>query len=93
MAVYLRKGDYVMKKRLELRLVSAYKKEEKIEELEGLKALVVDDDFDTCDSVTKMLRRVGMRSDWTVSGKEAVPGRQHCKAAADGSDSFVGGQR
>ena len=58
--------------KLELRLVSARKKEEKIEELEGLKALVVDDDFETCDSVTKMLRRVGMRSDWTVSGKEAV---------------------
>ena len=35
-------------------------------------ALVVDDDFDTCDSVTKMLLRVGMRSEWTVSGKEAV---------------------
>ena len=28
---------------------------EKITELEGLKALVVDDDFNTCDSVTKML--------------------------------------
>ena len=28
---------------------------EKIAELEGLKALVVDDDFNTCDSVTKMI--------------------------------------
>ena len=39
--------------------------------LEGLKALV-DDDFNTCDSVTKMLAQVGMRSEWTISGKEAV---------------------
>ena len=33
---------------------------------------MVDDDFNTCDSVTKMLMRVGMRSEWTLSGKEAV---------------------
>ena len=45
---------------------------EKITELEGLKALVVDDDFNTCDSVTKMLVKVGMRAEWTISGKEAV---------------------
>ena len=45
---------------------------EKITELEGLKALVVDDDFNTCDSVTKMLAKVGMRAEWTLSGKEAV---------------------
>ena len=45
---------------------------EKITELEGLKALVVDDDFNTCDSVTKMLVKVGMRAEWPLSGKEAV---------------------
>ena len=45
---------------------------EKITELEGLKALVLDDDFNTCDSVTKMLVKVGMRAEWTLSGKEAV---------------------
>ena len=45
---------------------------EKITELEGLKALVADDDFNTCDSVTKMLVKVGMRAEWTLSGKEAV---------------------
>ncbi|MGN1090115.1 MAG: response regulator, partial [Huintestinicola sp.] len=58
--------------RMELRLQSEHRSVEKIKELEGLKALVVDDDFNTCDSVTKMLLRVGMRSEWTVSGKEAV---------------------
>ena len=45
---------------------------EKITELEGLKALVVDDDFNTCDSMTKMLVKVGMRAEGTLSGKEAV---------------------
>ena len=58
--------------RLPLRIQSEHQRIEKIAELEGLKALVVDDDFNTCDSVTKMLVRVGMRSEWTLSGKEAV---------------------
>ncbi|MDD6188217.1 MAG: response regulator [Clostridiales bacterium] len=57
---------------LALRLQSERRSVEKIKELEGLKALVVDDDFNTCDSVTKMLVQVGMRSEWTLSGKEAV---------------------
>ena len=58
--------------RLALRLQSERRSLEKIKELEGLKALVVDDDFNTCDSVTKMLVQVGMRSEWTLFGKEAV---------------------
>ena len=33
---------------------------------------MVDDDFNTCSSVTKMLAAIGMRPDWTTSGKEAV---------------------
>ncbi|MEH2959508.1 response regulator [Candidatus Merdisoma sp. JLR.KK006] len=43
-----------------------------IPQLQGLRALVADDDFDTCSSVTKMLSVIGMRPDWTTSGKEAV---------------------
>ena len=58
--------------RLPLRLQSGQRREERIEELAGLKALVVDDDFNTCDSVTKLLTRVGMRAEWTLSGREAV---------------------
>ena len=58
--------------RLSFRIQSEHQRIEKIAELEGLKALVVDDDFNTCDSVTKMLVRVGMRSEWTLSGREAV---------------------
>ena len=58
--------------RLPLRTQSKQHRVEKIAALEGLKALVIDDDFNTCDSVTKMLAKVGMRSEWTLSGKEAV---------------------
>ena len=58
--------------RVPLRAQAEPRKEVKIAELEGLKALVVDDDFNTCDGVTKMLVKVGMRAEWTLSGKEAV---------------------
>ena len=43
-----------------------------IPELKGFRALVADDNMDSCGSVTKMLRTVGMRPEWTTSGKEAV---------------------
>lgn len=69
----------------ELRLQSEHKSIEKIKELEGLKALVVDDDFNTCDSVTKMLLRVGMRSEWTVSGREAI---LRARQAIEVNDAF-----
>ena len=57
---------------LPMRTQDEHRPVEKITELEGLKALVVDVDFNTCDSVTKMLVKVGMRAEWTLSGKEAV---------------------
>lgn len=56
--------------RLPFRIQSENQRIEKITELEGLKALVVDDDFNTCDSVTKMLVKVGMRSEWTLSERK-----------------------
>ena len=43
-----------------------------IKNLEGFRALVADDSTDTCISTSKMLKVIGMRSDWTTSGKEAV---------------------
>ncbi len=70
---------------LELKLQSESRSVEKIKELVGLKALVVDDDFNTCDSVTKMLAQVGMRSEWTLSGKESV---LRAKQAIEMNDAF-----
>ena len=57
---------------LDFRLQTDAKQLEAIAELQGLRALVVDDNFSTCDSVTKMLIQIGMRSEWTLYGKEAV---------------------
>ena len=58
---------------------------EKIESLQGLRVLVADDDTDTCLSITSMLSEIGMRSEWTVSGKEAVIRTKH---AMDIGDQF-----
>ncbi len=43
-----------------------------IQELNNLRTLIVDDDFNTCESVTTMLKQMGMRSEWTTSPREAV---------------------
>ncbi len=57
---------------LVFRLCSDEKQPTTIPELSGCRALVVDDDFNTCDSVSCMLQQIGMRAEWTLSGKEAV---------------------
>ena len=57
---------------LTFRLHSVKKESVAIPELTGLRALVVDDDFNTCDSVSCMLQQIGLRAEWTMSGKEAV---------------------
>jgi len=54
------------------RLNPATKKPQDIPQLKNCRTLVVDDDFDTCDSVSYMLNQLGMRAEWTLSGKEAV---------------------
>ena len=54
-------------------------------QLEGLRALVADDDTNTCLSVSTMLSKIGMRPEWTLSGKEAVI---RTKYAVEQGDAF-----
>ena len=75
--------------RLPFRTQPEHQRTEKIAELEGFKALVVDDDFNTCDSVTKMLVRVGMRSEWTLSGKEAVLRARQSMELGDAFHAYI----
>ncbi|MEY8338785.1 response regulator [Lachnospiraceae bacterium 62-35] len=71
---------------LKLKTCSGKVKQEVIPELKGLRALVADDDFNTCSSVTKMLSIIGMRPDWTTSGKEAV---LRAKLAGEQNDEYA----
>ena len=57
---------------LDCKVSKTLTKSQPIPELRGARALVVDDDAQTCMSVSKMLRDIEMNADWTTSGKEAV---------------------
>ncbi len=60
-----------------------------IPELKDLRVLVADDDYNTCASITKMLNSIGMRSDWTVSGKEALLRTQLAAEQEDAFDAYI----
>ena len=68
-----------------LRLQETQKEPVQIAQLSGIRALVVDDDFDACDAATRMLLKLGMRSEWTLSGREAV---LRAKQSASLDDAF-----
>jgi signal transduction histidine kinase/DNA-binding response OmpR family regulator/PAS domain-containing protein len=70
---------------LNLRLANEPVKNEPIPELLGARALVVDDDMNTCRSVSKMLRDIEMRPDWTTSAKEAIV---HAQDASEAKDEY-----
>ena len=70
---------------LRLHTSNSQKKIEVIKKLENMRALVADDSADTCVSVARMLKTVGMRSEWTTLGKEAV---LRAKVAKEDGDSF-----
>ncbi|MGN0077770.1 MAG: response regulator, partial [Coriobacteriales bacterium] len=64
---------------------SSVKRDRSIPQLKGFRALVADDNMDSCSSVSKMLRTIGMRPEWTTSGKEAV---YRVRMAAEERDPF-----
>ena len=56
-----------------------------LKKLKGLRALAVDDDLNSCVSISKMLKSISMRSEWCSSGREAV---FRAQAAHSESDDF-----
>ncbi len=74
---------------LQFRLQTDHTHHDTIRELAGLRALVVDDNFDTCDSVSKMLMRIGMHSEWTMHGREAVLRAQQAMEVGDAFSVFI----
>ena len=71
------------------RLNSEVKEPKDIPQLKNCRALVVDDDFNTCDSVSYMLSQVGLRAEWTLSGKEAVLRTRQAAMRGDGYSIYV----
>ena len=60
-----------------------------IPELQGLRALVADDDANTCMSVASMLNVIGMRTEWTTTGKEAVLRTQFALQQSDAFHAYI----
>ena len=60
-------------------------KYEVVPQLQGVRVLVADDDSDTAISVSRMVQGIGMRSEWTLSGKEAV---LRTRVAVEQGDEF-----
>ncbi|MDE6727445.1 MAG: response regulator, partial [Oscillospiraceae bacterium] len=75
--------------KLSLKLQDIEKNAAQIKELEGLRAMVVDDDPSSCDSVTKMLKQLGMRAEWTTSGKEAVYRARNAYNEGDSYHTYI----
>lgn len=57
---------------VEFKLQGGPRAAETVEALEGLRGLVADGDTNACRSTARMLRRLGMRPEWTARGREAV---------------------
>ncbi len=74
---------------LHLRLADEPVQLEPIPALLGARALVVDDDLNTCRSVSKMLRDIKMRPDWTASGKEAIVRAQDAAEMKDEYQVYI----
>ncbi len=75
--------------RLELRFSAAHKEMSPIAELKGFRGLVVDDDMVCCQSVSKMLRQIGMRAEWALSGREAIARTTEAVELADPFEVYI----
>ena len=60
-----------------------------IAKLENIHALVVDDDYGTCDSITGMLENMKIHAEWTLSGKEAILRAKQAKERGDNFGLFI----
>ena len=74
---------------LQFRVSGETVKQEPVPELQGLRALVADDDADACMSISSMLGIIGMRSEWTTSGKEAVLRAQFAVRQGDEFHAYI----
>ena len=72
--------------RLKLKIQDSEANVSNLDALQNVRALVVESDYNACSSATNLLRRLGMRAEWTMYGKEAV---LRVKEAVDRHESFA----
>ena len=74
---------------LRFRISGSPVRSDAIPELRGLRALVADDDANTCMSIASMLGVIGMRAEWTTAGKEAVLRAQFALSQGDEFHAYI----
>ena len=62
--------EFIVHLKLKIQTSSADLKD--LDALQNARALVVASDYNACSSATNLLRRLGMRAEWTMYGKEAI---------------------
>ena len=72
--------------RLKLKIQDSEADVSNLDALQNVRALVVESDYNACSSATNLLRRLGMRAEWTMYGKEAI---LRVKEAIDRHESFA----
>lgn len=75
--------------KVELKLQGDVKPDVRLEQLRGYRALVVDDDLQSCESVVRLLKDIGMRADFTTTGKEALFRTRMAYAEADSYFAYI----
>lgn len=70
---------------ISFKVLSTSAKYEAVPQLQGVRVLVADDDSNTAISVSRMVQEIGMRSEWALSGKEAV---LRTKVVVEQNDEF-----
>ncbi len=75
--------------KLEFMLQEDVKRDARLEQLRGYRALVVDDDFQSCESVVHILKDIGMRADFTTTGKEALFRTKMAYAEGDSYFAYI----
>ncbi len=74
---------------LDFKLAESKEESDILPALLGARALVVDDDVSTCQSISKMLRDIKMRPDWSSSGKEAVVRAKEANELGDVYKAYI----
>lgn len=62
---------------------------EPIEQIQGKRVLIVDDDSDSCESICLIMRELGMTPEWTLSGLEAVQKAEESVAFKNPYDLYI----
>jgi signal transduction histidine kinase/CheY-like chemotaxis protein len=73
----------------DFRLQKEHKEIESIPEIENLRGLVVDDDRNACQSITQILSRIGMRTEWCTASKEAIAKTQEAIKTGDRFEVYI----